>query len=81
VRYATEAALQTPRDHHLSTLAVVCAEWQVYVEQVNFASLKLVATDLSDFDTLVDGRRREWLRRIWLEVKLPKYGRQKLACR
>jgi hypothetical protein len=76
VRYVTEAAQQTPRNHHLSILAVVCKQWQVCVERVNFASLKLVATDLSDFNRLVDGRRRAWLRRIWLEVKLPEYDRQ-----
>jgi hypothetical protein len=68
LRYAIEAAQQTPRYHHLSTLAVVCSEWQERVERVNFASLKLVTAELSNFDTLVDGHRRAWLRRLYMRL-------------
>ncbi|KAH6697256.1 hypothetical protein F5X68DRAFT_257480 [Plectosphaerella plurivora] len=77
LRYAIEAAQQKPRSYHLSALAVVCGEWQELVEAVNFASLKLISADLSDFDSLVNGRRRAWLRHIWLKVELPKYGKKK----
>lgn len=77
LRYAIEAAQQKPRWHHLSAYAVVCSEWQELVEPVNFASLKLVSADLSDFETLVNGRRRAWLRHVWLKVDLPKYGKKK----
>lgn len=77
LRYAIKAAQQKPKSHSLSALAVVCHEWQDLVEAVNFASLKLVSGDLSDFDSLFKDRRRAWLRHIWLKVELPKYGRKK----
>ncbi|ROT37559.1 hypothetical protein SODALDRAFT_297800 [Sodiomyces alkalinus F11] len=75
--FAIAAAQKRPKAHHLSSYAAVCKEWQHVVEPVNFGSLKLTASDLTDFDALVVGPRRRWLKYVWFRVELPKYPKKK----
>lgn len=77
LEFAIQAARQRSKLHQISTYAVVCREWQVIAEQANFASLKVVSSELSEFENIVVGPRRQWLRHIWLKVELPRYPRKK----
>lgn len=75
--FAIAAAQKRPKSHHLAAYSVVCNEWRHIIEPVNFASLKLTASDLTDFEALVVGPRRRWLKYLWFRVELPKYSKKK----
>ncbi|KAL2758563.1 hypothetical protein ACRALDRAFT_207704 [Sodiomyces alcalophilus JCM 7366] len=75
--FAIAAAQKRPKAHHLAAYSVVCKEWQHIIEPVNFATLKLTASDLTDFEALVIGPRRRWLKYLWFRVELPKYPKKK----
>lgn len=57
----------------LAEYAVVCKSWQVEIEEVNFSKLKLAADDIGNLDLYVTGRRRAYLKHIWLSIELDKY--------
>lgn len=77
LKYAIGNALQRPKSHNLSAYAVVCKEWQQLIEQVNFESIKIISSDLTDFEALLTGPRRKCLKHLWLRVELAKYPRKK----
>nr|XP_036588893.1 uncharacterized protein CTRU02_00940 [Colletotrichum truncatum]KAF6800535.1 hypothetical protein CTRU02_00940 [Colletotrichum truncatum] len=66
--------------HDMGSYAVVCRQWQGFIEKINFSSLDInSAKDLSRFDELTqDPRRRSLLRRLSLRIELPRYA-NKLA--
>ncbi|TEA13932.1 hypothetical protein C8034_v003981 [Colletotrichum sidae] len=61
--------------HDMGSYAVVCKQWQSFIEKINFSSLEInAAKDLSRFDeVLQDTRRRSLLRRLALRIELPRY--------
>ncbi|KAF4412455.1 hypothetical protein CFRS1_v002621 [Colletotrichum fructicola] len=62
--------------HDMGSYAVVCRQWQGFIEEINFSSLEInSAKDLSRFDELTqDPRRRSLLRRLALRIELPRYA-------
>ncbi|WYZ39162.1 hypothetical protein EsH8_III_001076 [Colletotrichum jinshuiense] len=66
--------------HDMGSYAVVCRQWQGFIEKINFSSLEInSAKDLSRFDeVLQDPSRRSYLRRLSLRIELPRYA-NKLA--
>ncbi|KAF9879344.1 hypothetical protein CkaCkLH20_02887 [Colletotrichum karsti] len=58
--------------------AVVCKQWQCFIEKHNFRTLEVgSARDLSRFDQIMkDPRRRSLLRRVSLRVELPRYSKK-----
>src|SRR4051812_37390884 len=68
------ACLQAePREHELTNYSLVSKEWQVDFERVLFHSLEITTTDLPQFGEILQGRRRQWLRRLWFRALLPGY--------
>lgn len=64
------------RSHLMAEYAVVCKAWQAEIEEVNFRTLAVKQTDLSQLEEYVTGRRRALLRHLWLQVELPEYSRR-----
>ncbi|KAG7084017.1 oxoglutarate iron-dependent oxygenase [Colletotrichum scovillei] len=66
--------------HDMGSYAVVCQQWQRFIEKINFNNLEInSAKDLSRFDEILqDPIRRSYLRRISLRIELPRYN-SKLA--
>lgn len=57
----------------LAEYAVVCKSWQVEIEEINFSKLKLKPDDINKLDMYVTGRRRAYLKHLWLSIELDKY--------
>ncbi|CCF39288.1 hypothetical protein CH063_02101 [Colletotrichum higginsianum] len=66
--------------HDMGSYAVVCRQWQGFIEKVNFSNLEIsTSKDLASFDEIFQGpSRRSYLRRVSLRVELPRYA-NKLA--
>ncbi|KAK2031286.1 hypothetical protein LX32DRAFT_585117 [Colletotrichum zoysiae] len=61
--------------HDMGSYAVVCRQWQGFIEKINFSNLEIsTAKDLASFDEILqDPARRSYLRRVSLRVELPRY--------
>ncbi|ROW16572.1 hypothetical protein VPNG_01468 [Cytospora leucostoma] len=57
----------------LSAYTAVCGEWQHFFEEVNFKHLILRQSDIPEFERIVQGSRRTFVKWIWLRMVLPKY--------
>ncbi|KZL64728.1 oxoglutarate iron-dependent oxygenase [Colletotrichum tofieldiae] len=66
--------------HDMGSYAVVCRQWQGFIEKINFSKLEIsTAKDLASFDEILQNpARRSYLRRVSLRVELPRYA-NKLA--
>ncbi|ROW10253.1 hypothetical protein VMCG_02058 [Cytospora schulzeri] len=62
---AREAAF----DHTLTQYVAVSRDWQYFFEQLTFRSLCLGPDDLPEFDRILWGTRRRWLRRLSFGVQ------------
>lgn len=56
----------------LAGFATVSREWQIIIEQQNFARIKLTPSCLADFGAMIY-RNRALVRYIWLCLELPEY--------
>ena len=57
-----------------ASLASVCKEWQAVLEKPNFQKLKLRVSCLDDFKhMMVPQQKRDLVRHIWFEIRLPGY--------
>lgn len=57
----------------LASFATVCREWQMMIEQHNFARIKVTLSRLANFRSMTR-RNRALVRYIWLCVELQKYS-------
>lgn len=62
------------RSKLMAEYAVVCKSWQAEIEEVNFRTLAIKQLDIHDMEQIVTGRRRAYLKHLWLRVELDKYS-------
>lgn len=62
------------RSKLMAEYAVVCKSWQAEIEEVNFRNLTIKQTDIHSLEQIVTGRRRAYLKHLWLKVELDKYS-------
>ncbi|UKZ46189.1 hypothetical protein TrVGV298_000388 [Trichoderma virens] len=55
-----------------ASLASVCREWQHVLEKVNFRKVKLRASCLDGFESIISPQKRELIHHICLNVELPR---------
>ncbi|KAJ4418650.1 hypothetical protein N0V82_005441 [Gnomoniopsis sp. IMI 355080] len=58
----------------LAEYAVVCKSWQTQVEEINFQELAIKHGDIIELESIVEGPRRTYLKRVWLKIELDKYA-------
>lgn len=69
-----ESQSQASSAHTLSALAATSRIWQKAVERTTFRDLKLSSTDLGDFEKIVTGARRTYVRLVRYAIILPPYS-------
>ncbi|KAK1769116.1 hypothetical protein QBC33DRAFT_513356 [Phialemonium atrogriseum] len=60
--------------HPLASYATTSEEWRVFFEQKTFRRLRVLPTCLDEFDRIVTGRRRPYVRHIWFRIELKSRG-------
>lgn len=60
--------------HPLAPYATTSEEWRVFFEQKTFRRLRVLPTCLDEFDRIVTGRRRPYVRHIWFRIELKSRG-------
>lgn len=71
--------IQLPEEVSLAKYAIVCKDWQPYIERYTFAQIHLTPSRLTTFQYVVQGPRRKYIQTIKLDVVLPSYTRDFLA--
>lgn len=71
-RHQLPSSEATPRSR-LSRLAPLSRPWRVAIEKLSFAALRITSNELVDFEKLVHGSRRRYLRSLRFNIILPNY--------
>ena len=58
------------KQHKFAIYATINEEWRAFFEKKTFRCLRLLPTCLGEFERLVTGRRRSYLRQIWFRTRL-----------
>jgi hypothetical protein len=74
VKFPAQPVPQSEQAFNRPVLATISWKWQRAIERRSFRALELKSTELDEFETIITGARRRYLRVLRYQIVLPTYS-------